>query len=129
MFPLVAVTAVLAVRGAFGRSVFSRGRFDWQMFLLGAGFMLLETRAVTELSLLFGSTWVVNTSVFAGVRHDPAGGLAEMQTPNLLSIARVPPPWLPMKRAGVPLCEFSPNRNRARRLACRISRDSSEGSL
>ena len=37
------------------------------MFLLGAGFMLLETRAVTQLSLLFGSTWVVNTSVFGGV--------------------------------------------------------------
>jgi Spermine/spermidine synthase domain len=32
-------------------------------FLLGAGFMLLETKAVTELSLLFGSTWVVNSVV------------------------------------------------------------------
>jgi hypothetical protein len=37
------------------------------MFLLGAAFLLLETRAVTQLSLLFGSTWIVNTSVFAGV--------------------------------------------------------------
>jgi hypothetical protein len=67
VFLLVGLTAALAVRGVFGRSVFSRGRFDWQMFLLGAGFMLLETRAVTQLSLLFGSTWIVNTSVFAGV--------------------------------------------------------------
>lgn len=33
------------------------------LFLLGAGFMLLETKAVTELSLLFGSTWVVNAVV------------------------------------------------------------------
>jgi hypothetical protein len=32
-------------------------------FLLGAGFMLLETKAVTELSLLFGSTWIVNSVV------------------------------------------------------------------
>ncbi len=67
VFLLVGLTAAFAVRGVFGRSMFARGRFDWQMFLLGAGFMLLETRAVTQLSLLFGSTWIVNTSVFAGV--------------------------------------------------------------
>ncbi len=67
VFILVGVTAALAVRRVFGASMFSRGRFDTQMFLLGAAFMLLETRAVTQLSLLFGSTWVVNTSVFGGV--------------------------------------------------------------
>jgi hypothetical protein len=33
------------------------------MFLLGAGFLLLETKGVTELSLLFGSTWIVNAVV------------------------------------------------------------------
>lgn len=32
-------------------------------FLLGAGFLLLETKGVTELSLLFGSTWIVNAVV------------------------------------------------------------------
>jgi hypothetical protein len=35
----------------------------WHFFFLGAGFLLLETKAVTELSLLFGSTWVVNSVV------------------------------------------------------------------
>jgi SAM-dependent methyltransferase len=35
------------------------------LFLLGAGFLLLETKAVTELSLLFGSTWVVNAVVIS----------------------------------------------------------------
>jgi len=35
------------------------------MFFLGAGFMLLETKGVTELSLLFGSTWTVNAVVIA----------------------------------------------------------------
>jgi SAM-dependent methyltransferase len=35
------------------------------LFLLGAGFTLLETKAVTELSLLFGSTWIVNAVVIA----------------------------------------------------------------
>ena len=67
VFLLIALTGAYAVRRVFGESVFSRGRFDVQMFLLGAAFLLLETRAVTQLSLLFGSTWVVNTSVFAGV--------------------------------------------------------------
>lgn len=32
-------------------------------FFLGAGFLLLETKAVTQLSLLFGGTWLVNSVV------------------------------------------------------------------
>ena len=36
-----------------------------RMFFLGAAFMLLETRAVVQLALLFGSTWLVNSLVFA----------------------------------------------------------------
>lgn len=36
-------------------------------FLLGAGFMLLETRSVTQMALLFGSTWAVNAFVFAAI--------------------------------------------------------------
>jgi len=67
VFLLVGLSAAWSVRGVFGESLFSRGRFDPQMFLLGAAFLLLETRAVTQLSLLFGSTWIVNTSVFGGV--------------------------------------------------------------
>jgi len=34
------------------------------MFFLGAGFMLLETKAVVEMALLFGNTWAVNSLVF-----------------------------------------------------------------
>lgn len=37
---------------------------DGQMFFLGAAFMLLETRAVVQMALLFGSTWLVNSAVF-----------------------------------------------------------------
>jgi len=42
------------------------GRLQVQgrMFFLGAGFMLLETKAVVQLALLFGSTWLVNSLVF-----------------------------------------------------------------
>ena len=41
-----------------------RIRFDRCMFFLGAAFMLLETKAVVQLALLFGSTWTVNSLVF-----------------------------------------------------------------
>jgi SAM-dependent methyltransferase len=38
-----------------------------RMFFLGAGFMLIETKAVVHMALLFGSTWMVNTIVFLAV--------------------------------------------------------------
>jgi spermidine synthase len=41
-----------------------RTRLDGRMFFLGAAFMLLETKAVVQLALLFGSTWIVNSLVF-----------------------------------------------------------------
>jgi hypothetical protein len=41
--------------------------FDLRMFFLGAGFMLVETKAVVRMALLFGSTWVVNSIVFFAV--------------------------------------------------------------
>jgi spermidine synthase len=46
-----------------------RGRLrpNWQMFFLGAGFMLLETKGVVHMALLFGGTWVVNSVVFFAI--------------------------------------------------------------
>ncbi len=44
-----------------GRSLI---RLNRRMFFLGAAFMLLETKAVVQLALLFGSTWLVNSAVF-----------------------------------------------------------------
>lgn len=40
---------------------------DGAMFFLGTGFLLVETRSVTEMSLLFGSTWTVNLLVFSSI--------------------------------------------------------------
>jgi hypothetical protein len=40
---------------------------ELSFFLLGAGFMLVETKAITELGLTFGSTWEVIAVVIAGV--------------------------------------------------------------
>jgi spermidine synthase len=38
-----------------------------QVFFLGAGFLLIETKAVVTMALLFGSTWIVNSVVFLAV--------------------------------------------------------------
>ena len=38
-----------------------------QMFFLGAGFMLVETKAVVHMALLFGGTWIVNSIVIFAV--------------------------------------------------------------
>jgi hypothetical protein len=42
-------------------------RPNGRMFFLGAGFMLLESKGVVHMALLFGSTWVVNAVVFAAI--------------------------------------------------------------
>ena len=58
--------AVLSIRRVFGSAV-TGGGFDAPLFLFGAAFLLLETRGITSLSLLFGSTWLVNAAVFGGI--------------------------------------------------------------
>src|SRR5258708_28494924 len=42
-------------------------RWSWQFFLLGAGFMLLETKVIIQFALLWGSTWVVASLAIASV--------------------------------------------------------------
>ena len=37
------------------------------LFFMGAAFLLLETKNVATFALLFGTTWLVNALVFAGV--------------------------------------------------------------
>ena len=37
------------------------------LFFMGAAFLLLETNYVVQFALLFGTTWLVNALVFAGV--------------------------------------------------------------
>ena len=42
-------------------------KFDGVMFLLGVGFMLLETKVLAKIALLAGATWIVNTIVISAV--------------------------------------------------------------
>jgi len=37
------------------------------LFLMGVAFLLLETKSVVQFALLFGTTWFVNSLVFAGI--------------------------------------------------------------
>jgi len=62
---IVVVFTLLLGGGAIGLK--EMRRFDGALFFLGAGFLLLETKSVTEMSLLFGSTWQVNILVFSSV--------------------------------------------------------------
>jgi hypothetical protein len=64
---IVLLIAIVSARAAYGAGFYTRRRFDVPMFFLGAAFLLIEARSVTDLSLLFGSTWIVNAAVFAGV--------------------------------------------------------------
>jgi hypothetical protein len=59
---LVSVVAVRAASGPLGRMASYA-----DLFFMGAAFLLLETKNVVQFALLFGTTWVVNALVFAGV--------------------------------------------------------------
>ena len=56
-----------ALAGRGPRAPSSGSALNLQLFFLGAGFMLVETKAVVTMALLFGSTWVVNSVVFLAV--------------------------------------------------------------
>lgn len=56
-------TVVLAGGAQFA----SQRGFSPAFFFLGAGFMLLEAKGITEMSLLFGSTWTVNVLVISAI--------------------------------------------------------------
>lgn len=68
----VVYLAVLGIVLVIGVGAFrAAGRFELrrhlELFLLGAGFMLLETRSLTSMALSFGSTWVVSAIVIGSI--------------------------------------------------------------
>jgi SAM-dependent methyltransferase len=62
---LILVFGVLMIRAAGARFGPMLGYTD--LFFMGAAFLLLETKSVVQFALLFGTTWFVNSIVFAGV--------------------------------------------------------------
>jgi hypothetical protein len=59
--------AVLLVGRAAVRSGTPLRRFSPHFFVLGVAFLLLETRSLVTFSLLFGTTWLVNSLVFFAI--------------------------------------------------------------
>lgn len=43
------------------------GQLNFHFFFMGTAFFLLETKSITEMALLFGSTWIVNAVVVAAI--------------------------------------------------------------
>jgi SAM-dependent methyltransferase len=64
---LVLIGAVIAVAAAAALTGTSIRRFSPHFFVLGVAFLLLNTRSVTSFSLLFGTTWIVNSLAFFGI--------------------------------------------------------------
>jgi hypothetical protein len=59
---LISLIAVRALGGPFREM-----RPYADLFFMGAAFLLLETKNIATFALLFGTTWLVNALVFAGV--------------------------------------------------------------
>jgi Spermine/spermidine synthase domain len=66
-------------------------RFNWHMFFLGVAFMLLEVKSLTTFSLLFGSTWLVNSLVFFAILSSV---LLAVLVNSRLKIRRITPFYL-----------------------------------
>ena len=60
LFVTLIAVVVLAPKGTLKT-------LQWPFFFMGAAFLLLETKSIIQFSLLFGTTWLVNSLVFAGV--------------------------------------------------------------
>jgi hypothetical protein len=66
MIALLLALSCLLVRKHLGKARVRTSR-NGLFFFLGAGFMLIETKAVTELGLVFGNTWSVIAVVVTGI--------------------------------------------------------------
>jgi spermidine synthase len=65
----LSVSLVIALLASYLVGPFFKPRETgtWIFFLLGAGFLLMETQLVSRLALYFGSTWLVNCIALTGV--------------------------------------------------------------
>lgn len=69
---MIAILAVISIAAVLGvskelRDSVRAGRVDIEMLCLGAAFLLLETKSVTEMNLAWGATWLTNAVVFASI--------------------------------------------------------------
>ncbi|MFI5183767.1 MAG: hypothetical protein ACHQNV_05180, partial [Vicinamibacteria bacterium] len=98
---LMAVFGVIAVLGVALSSEEMRHslgskRVDGEMFFFGIGFLLLETRSVTQMNLAWGGTWLTNAVVFGSI-------LGVVLIATLSTLARPVPYHLSMGALAVSL--------------------------
>src|SRR5205814_2391873 len=65
MLGAILLGSLLLIRLGGGRFTGMRSYID--LAFMGAAFLLLETKNIVQFALLFGTTWLVNSLVFAGV--------------------------------------------------------------
>jgi SAM-dependent methyltransferase len=63
----IAMIASLTVWGAAAAARAGGPAFDSVFFLFGLAFLLLESKSVTEMNLVWGSTWLTSAIVFASI--------------------------------------------------------------
>lgn len=63
----LSVLAVLLASGEMRAALVRRGGVDWEMFLYGFAFLLIEAKFVTAMSLLWGATWLTSAVVFGAI--------------------------------------------------------------
>ncbi len=94
-FYLLTLGLILAVSVAFTRwasGPLGRMRSYADLFFMGVAFLLLETKAVVQFALLFGTTWFVNALVFAGILASVLAAIevarrVRIRRPELLYVA------------------------------------------
>jgi hypothetical protein len=60
---VIALVALISVVAAGGRL----RSFDGPLFFFGLAFLLIETKSVTEMNLVWGATWLTNAIVFGSI--------------------------------------------------------------
>jgi Spermine/spermidine synthase domain len=83
---LILAASLLLVRLAAGRLRQMASYLD--LWFMGAAFLLLETKNVVQFALLFGTTWFVNATVFAGIL------LSVLAAVEVARHVRLPSPWV-----------------------------------
>jgi spermidine synthase len=64
---VLSLVGVLICSKTFRTSFGKKGFMDGEMFLFGLAFLLMETRSVTALNLIWGATWLTSAVVFGSV--------------------------------------------------------------
>ena len=66
-FLVIAIVGVLVSSREMREGLLKRGEVDWEMFLFGLAFLLIETKFVTTMNLVWGATWLTSAVVFGAI--------------------------------------------------------------